>query len=241
MLNYVWKTPPEYMECAVRVPFPKVCGTVQPSMGLPPLLPLLWQGMLSFASSAALDEMFGAHASAAKGYAKAATLAELLQHQAADCKVSPRGLKSPREPGTQHQGAPASGGTRTTGISGGSSPGEVVHPTCISSFEQQVADMQNPDAQQQMKNHSAHLRGDEEGRGSRLDQSSDQGHAPSFVTSGSGAGGLMFPDDLQENQPGPASQLAGWRWLLDSQQQQQLQGYISTLAKRHAACMRQRR
>lgn len=232
MLNYVWKTPPEYTECAVPVPFPKVCGTVQPSMGLPPLLPLLWQGMLSFASSAALDEMFGAHASAAKGYAKAATLAELLQHQAADCKLSPSGLKSPREQGAQ-QGARASGGARTPGMSGGSSAGEVVHPTCVSSFEQQVTELR-------LKSHSSHVRGDEEGAGPRLDQSSDQGHAPSFVTSGSGAGGMMFPDDLQENTSGPANQLAGWGWVLDAQQQQQLQGYITTLAKRHTACLRSR-
>jgi hypothetical protein len=40
---------------------------------------LIWQGLLSFASSAALDEMFGASGRAATGYAQAATLAWLLQ------------------------------------------------------------------------------------------------------------------------------------------------------------------
>ena len=49
----------------------------------PRLLPLLWQGMLSFASSAALDEMFGAHASARRGYAQAAALAWALHEAAA--------------------------------------------------------------------------------------------------------------------------------------------------------------
>jgi hypothetical protein len=47
------------------------------------LLPLVWQGMLSFASSAALDEMFGAYASARRGYSQAACLAWLLHHFAA--------------------------------------------------------------------------------------------------------------------------------------------------------------
>lgn len=210
---------------------------LQPSMGLPPLLPLLWQGMLSFASSAALDEMFGAHASAAKGYAKAATLAELLQRQAADSKASPRGQA--REMGA-HQGTQGSAGTRMTGMSGGSSAGEGGLP-CSPSFDQQVTDPQNTVTQNRLRHHSSHLRRDQEVAGSRLDQSSDQGHAQgSLVTSGSGACGLMFPDDLQENQSGPANQLAGWGWVLDHQQQQQLQAYINTLSKRHSACLRPR-
>lgn len=49
--------------------------TLQVPAQPPRLLPMLWQGMLSFASSAALDEMFGAYASARRGYAQAAALA----------------------------------------------------------------------------------------------------------------------------------------------------------------------
>ena len=56
---------------------------MQGSAHLPPVLPLLWQGMVSFASSAALDEMFGAYATARRGYAQAATVAWLLQRNAA--------------------------------------------------------------------------------------------------------------------------------------------------------------
>jgi hypothetical protein len=40
---------------------------------------LIWQGLLSYASSAALDEMFGASVRAAAGYAQAAMLGWLLR------------------------------------------------------------------------------------------------------------------------------------------------------------------
>jgi hypothetical protein len=55
---------------------------------LPQVLPLLWQAMSSFASSAALDEMFGAYAAARKGYARAAAMGWLLQRSA----VAPGGM-----------------------------------------------------------------------------------------------------------------------------------------------------
>jgi hypothetical protein len=58
------------------------CPLVQLSRKLPRVCPLLWQAMSSFASSAALDEMFGAFAAARKGYAQAAAMGWLLQRHA---------------------------------------------------------------------------------------------------------------------------------------------------------------
>ena len=57
--------------------------SVQVPFKRPPLLPLVWQGMQSMATSAALDEMFGAFPSAQRGYARAAALAWLLSHYSA--------------------------------------------------------------------------------------------------------------------------------------------------------------
>lgn len=219
-----------------RVAVLNVLMSLQPSMGLPPLLPLLWQGMLSFASSAALDEMFGAHASAAKGYAKAATLAELLQRQSADSKASPRG--QPREQGAQQHRTQTCGGAGTAALSAGSSAGDVPPQPRSSSFEQQVTNLQITDSQQRAGQHSAPLRAEDDVSRS---QSIEQGHTQgSLVTSGSGAGGMMFPDDLQEHHTGTVYQLAGWGLVLDPQKHQQLQGYIKTIAKRHASCTRPR-
>lgn len=207
---------------------------LQPSMGLPPLLPLLWQGMLSFASSAALDEMFGAHASAAKGYAKAAILAELLQRHSTDAKGSTS--SHPKDAHTRQHGPQSQHvGPALAPPSAASSSGDV-QPPCSSSSE-----LLCTDSQRCLGHQSAQLRGDEQAVEVPFEQPTEQGHAQkSPVTSGSALDGMLFPDDMQGSPAAASSQLAGWGWALDQQQQQQLQGYVKTICVRHAACLRPR-
>jgi len=188
------------------------------------VVPLVWQGMLSFGGSAALDEMFGAHTSAAKGYCKAALLAELLQRQAA----------RPWEPSQRTHGA------ATATATGRASPGGTL-----------AFGSANSDAVAICETESRADGAERAGRDSATIPDAPEAGASGGVTGQAGedsdtcegeeTGDELLVDALQHQ--GERSSLSGivhgWECELDVEQQRLLREYRETIAKRHSACARQ--
>eukprot|EP00892_Ulva_mutabilis_P006892 jgi/Ulvmu1/4575/UM002_0303.1 len=200
-----------------------VCHVIlllQAGKNLPDVAPLVWQGMLSFGGSAALDEMFGAHASAAKGYCKAALLAELLQRQAAR-------PWEPDEPSAGLQAVPAETAARSTGSGEGWS-----------------AVVGSADAERELR--SAAIddaeKGHEKLAGTTcVGESRDGVGDGSDTCEGEDTCDELLVDALQHQGERGSSRgvIHGWECDLDIEQQKLLRGYRDTIAKRHSACVRQ--
>lgn len=197
--------------------------SLQTGRNLPDVVPLIWQGMVSFGGSAALDEMFGAHTSAAKGYCKAALLAELLQRQVA----------RPWEPSQRSHGATPTtaagrappGGARAFGSTKSDTAGGCETEARPGGAERAGEDPNTiPGAV-------------EEGAAGGV---AGQAGEDSDTCEGEDTCDELLVDALQHQ--GERSSLSGivhgWECELDAEQRRLLREYRETIAKRHSACAR---
>lgn len=192
---------------------------VQPGRSLPDVVPLVWQGMLSFGGSAALDEMFGAYTSAAKGYCKAAYLAELLRRQSAQVGRS-------------------AVDTATAAAFTIASRGEAISKADTSDRAQTGSPaVAESSAAAEMRFRARVLPATGASEIGGLDWEGDGG---SVTCGGDDISDELLVEALQ-HQGGRSSMsgvVHGWEWDLDVEQQRLLREYRETIAKRHAACAR---
>lgn len=203
---------------------------LQAGRSLPDVAPLVWQGMLSFGGSAALDEMFGAHASAAKGYCKAAVLADLLQRQAARPWEAADEAAGARAVASAGAARPASGG-----------------PTAAHA---RTVDAGSSGAEHVPESRAGEMAGGEQGRAGPMGGRSgcaagcgdgDCGSPGEETCEGEDTCDELLVDALQHQEERGRARgvIHGWECDLDVDQQKLLREYRGTIAKRHAACVRQ--
>lgn len=178
--------------------------------------------MLSFGGSAALDEMFGAHNSAAKGYCKAALLAELLQRQAARPWES-----AERTSATTSATAPASsracsGSMQPSGRarSGGAAAEDTARGHEAGAEAVCASGTDSPAPEEGCSGWEAEESG------------------PSSGTCGDDTCDELLVDALQHQgeRSSTSGTVHGWDCDLDLEQQRLLREYRETIARRHSQC-----
>jgi len=180
------------------------------ALAVPCALGLVWQGMLSLARSAGMDETFGAHARAVRGYAQAATLVWLLAWR---------------------DDAPPAHVDRQPSLTSARTSLPAVPEHCARS-EAQGSVSSSVSVTEECQLHTSTGGGamaayqGEQGTAHDL---SDSGHCQTLVDALQSAAHCNAPA------PPPGPRLLDWD--LTVAQQESLQSYLAQLYQRHAACV----